>query len=134
MATPSAATLGYGSELRVKVSGTFLRVAEVHDADGPNEEVNDVEVTNLDSADSRREFIGGLIDPAALTFECNFTKAEYIRMRSFLRVKTDWEYQMTDGTIQAFSGYVKNTGTKMVVDDKITMPIGVKITGPITVT
>lgn len=136
MATPTAAKIGYGSELRVKIGASFERVAEVHDIDGPNEEQNDVEVTNLDSAGRRREYIPGLTDPGMLTLETNFTKGEYNRLRDLKdnATVTDWEYELTDGSLLEFQGYVKAVGLRMVVDDKITSPVTVKITGDVEFT
>jgi hypothetical protein len=71
----SDAVLGYGSKFYIGNTNsppTYTQLEEVTNITPPSSEVDQVEVTHMQSPDRRREYIDGLIDPGECSFEMNY--------------------------------------------------------------
>jgi hypothetical protein len=125
--------LGYGSKLEL-ITGGPTRIARVKTIDGPEEDSSDVDVSSLDSVNSRKDYIPGMIDPSTLELEMWFTKTTFALLKSIMRTIKTWKYTLTDGSVFDFDGYVKTHGPGMELEDGITAACTIKITGDVAFT
>jgi predicted secreted protein len=114
---------------------TFTNIAEVNSIDGPNKTRETIDVTSLDSEDGYREFITSFRDAGEISLEMNFTEAGFLLMNSDFESEDSREYKIvlpnTEGTILEFDAYVTSLGMAVPLDDKVTAPVTLKITGPV---
>lgn len=142
---PSTATRGYGTIFR-KVSGTnSTTIAQIRDLEGPEGEADDIDISNMDSANLTREFIKGFIDEGEVGFDAVYTKAQYAAARTML-IDTStnnpiFEIELPDrtstsgtGSVIAFPGYMKRVGLASPFEGKIASDMGVKVAGAVTFT
>lgn len=115
----SDATIGYGSKLKRGDGGApeiFTAIAEVVTFDPPGGEADEVEVTNLDSADRRKEHIQGMIESGEVAMEMNFLPTDATQNSSTGLIADlasgtvkNWQLLYSDaaGTTATFAGFIK---------------------------
>jgi hypothetical protein len=137
----TAARLGYGTKLKLGDNGspeTFAEIAEI--VDGPNDEdsVELVEVTNHQSAGSRKEYIGGLIDGGEVTFTCNYipTNATHNRttgLQALLRQTRNFRLEEPGNpTGYQFAAVIMNVGKQYPVGAAMQFAVTIKKSGDLT--
>lgn len=139
---PSTGVRGYGTKFR-KVSGTSqTAVAQIRDLE-QSVTGDDIDISNTDSTNRRREFIAGFVDEGEVSFDMVFTKAMYNTIKGWVSPTTNESFEIefgdrtaTNGTgsILAMSGYVKELGASMPFEDKVTADVTVKVSGETTFT
>jgi hypothetical protein len=70
----TAAIIGAGTIVSVETapsSGVYTPLAEITSVTPPNESVDQVDVTNMDSPNRTKEFLQGYIDPGDVQFKLN---------------------------------------------------------------
>jgi len=119
-------------------SPTFNAIAEINAIDGPNKTRDTIDVTSLDSTGGYREFIASFRDAGSVNLEMNFTRDGYIAMNDAFETDTLIDYQIvlpdTGNTTLDFSGLVVDIGMAVPLDDKITAPVVIKISGEVSLT
>lgn len=134
----TAAIFAQGTLLQIgdgATSEAFTTIAEVMDLKGPNVSLDPIDVTNHDSTDGWKEFIGGLLDGGEATFSINYqpiasthdqlnTDLQARVLRNFLLVFTD-----ASSTTWAFSALVTALGPSTPVDKQLTADVTLKISG-----
>jgi predicted secreted protein len=144
---PSTATRGYATKLR-KVSGTNSTVlAQIRDITGPGSEADDIDVSNTDSTNRRREFIAGMVDEGEVEFDLVYVKAQASVLKALVggptgtSVTDSFEIELSDrtntsgtGSVIAFGGYVKALGFEAPFEDKVTNTATIKLSGEVTFT
>lgn len=73
--TATIATSGFGTLLQLSDGASpavFTSLAEISNLTGPNLSRNWIDATHMESADTAKEFIAGLIDIGEVTCDCNF--------------------------------------------------------------
>ena len=114
---------------------TFGAIAEVNSISGPDKTRETIDVTSLDSTAGYREFIASFRDAGQVVLEMNFTRDGYLDMNDDFDIDTLVDYQIvlpdTGNTTLDFSGLVTDIGLGMALDDKITAPITIKISGQV---
>lgn len=129
----SDAALGYGAKFGIKGPGTtYVYVAEVVSLTPPGWTRDTVEVTHLESPDSAKEYIPGLIDAGEATITVNFKPIQAdVLLASFNAPVDEFRVLFPGGTVALdFDGIV--TGYEMgdlVADDKMSATFTVKATG-----
>jgi len=117
---------------------SFDTIAEINSIDGPNKTRDTIDVTSLDSSGGYREFITSFRDGGEVSLEMNFTQAGYIVMNDDFETEDSRDYRITlpdtNGTVMDFTAYVTSLGMSVPLDDKVTAPVTLKITGPIVLT
>ena len=71
----SQAIIGYGTKFAVETapgSGSYFELGEVTNVTPPNQSVDQVDVTHMQSTGRYREFIQGLTDPGEMSVEINY--------------------------------------------------------------
>jgi hypothetical protein len=72
--TASAAKIGYDTRFSVETavgSGIYVEMGEVTNLTAPNFQVDQIEVTHMQSPNRTKEFIAGLGDPGSMTIDLN---------------------------------------------------------------
>jgi hypothetical protein len=94
----SGALLGYGSVFEIQTENSpdaFAAVAEVTNIKPPSADIDQVDVTHMQSPLRYREFIDGLIDAGECSFDINFIPGnsaddrmfELLSLRSYSRAQ-----------------------------------------------
>jgi len=113
----------------------FTAIAEINSLDGPNKSRDTIDVTSLDSTGGYREFIASFRDGGEVTLEMNFTRDGYLDMNADFEIETLVDYQIVlpdaGNTTLDFSGLVTNVGLAVPLDDKISAPITIKVSGQV---
>lgn len=116
----SEATLVYGSKLKLGDGGepeSFTAIAEVKTVDPPDQQADDVEVTNMDSPGRRKEYIPGMIEGGEASFSGNFLPTNPTQDASTGLIalhasgeKRNWQIVFSDAaaTTVTFEAYVKS--------------------------
>lgn len=117
---------------------TFNAIAEINSIQGPDKSRKTIRVTSLDSTGGYEEFIASFRDPGQVVLEMNFTRDGYEAMNDDFELDTRVDYQIvlpdTGHTTLDFEGLVVNLGLGIPLDDKITAPVTIKISGQVTLT
>jgi hypothetical protein len=130
------ASIGYGSFFHISRDSevTWLALAEVFDITPPNDTVDEVDATHMQSPNRTREFTPGLIDPGEASFEMNFVpgSASDLLIAEIKaggeRVKCRVTYP--NGVTWKFSGWVSGYEPAVPTDDKMTATVTWRVTGP----
>ena len=111
--------------------GIWTPIAEVNNITGPTKARETIDVTSLDSEGGYREFIASIRDGGTVSFSMNFTPDGYELMNNDFEDDDLQSYQieLPDGTELEFEGFVMELPLNIVVDDKITCDISIKISG-----
>lgn len=134
----TAATPAYGLGFKV-TAGTAI--AEITNLDGPNVERDSLEVTNMQSASSSKEFIAGLIDSGEVTLAINYLpqNATHKLILTDLQAASSAAtkgYTLTlpdSGTsVCTCSMFVKSFKITGAVAGVLTASVTFKATGPVT--
>jgi len=119
-------------------SPTFNAIAEINSVQGPDKSRAVIDVTHLGSTGGYREFIAAFRDGGQVVLEMNYTRDGYLDMNDDFEIDTRVDYQIvlpdTGNTTMEFSGLVVNLGLGVPLDNKITAPVTIKISGPVTIT
>lgn len=137
----SNAISGVGTQFKrsnMASSPVFSAIAEINSIQGPDKSRETIDVTSLDSTGGYREFIAAFRDAGQVQLEMNFSRDGYLDMNDDFESETLVDYQIvigdTGNTTMDFSGLVVNIGLAIPLDDKITAPVTIKISGPVTIT
>lgn len=130
------ASIGYGTKFEISrdAGASWIEIGEVYDITPPNDTVDEVDATHMQSPNRTREFIPGLIDPGEASFEQNFipgspsdlliseikTAGERVRCRITFPNAVTWQ----------FSGWVSGYEPAVPTDDKMTSTVTWRVTGP----
>ncbi len=130
------ASIGYGSLFHISRDNeaTWIDLAEVFDITPPNDTVDEVDATHMQSPNRTREFIPGLIDPGEASFEMNFVPGSPSDLL-IAEIKTAGErvrcrLTFPNGVTWKFSGWVSGYEPAVPTDDKMTATVTWRVTGP----
>ena len=135
LAAAASAPLASGS------AGTeiFTTIAEITNISGPEESLELIDATHMESPNAFREYIPSLLDGGELQLDLNFLPANANQqgLRDDLRNRTRRNFRVVwpdaGTTTYAMSGYVTSFSPSAQIDDKLSASATVKVTGPITV-
>ena len=104
---------------------------EITNISGPGISVDEVEITNHNSADDFKEFVAGLIDGGEFSVEGNLTSAIVTGLYADLLARTSKSYTITfpNGMTWTFTGYPKSFETDSPVDGKLGFSATFRVTG-----
>lgn len=130
------ASIGYGSFFHISQDNgaTWIDLAEVYDITPPNDTVDEVDATHMQSPNRTREFIPGLIDPGEASFEMNFVPGSASDLK-IAEIKTAGErvkcrVTFPNAVTWTFSGWVSGYEPAVPTDDKMTATVTWRVTGP----
>lgn len=139
----SNAMLGYGSVFEVVDENSpdlFVAFAEVTNITPPSAEIDQIDVTHMQSTGRYREFIDGLINPGECSFDINFIPGNATDQRIFsllaLPVGTiharACRISFPNGRTWSFLGTLIRYKPEVPTDGKMKATVTFKVTGPIT--
>ena len=129
--------IGHGTTFQLGTA-TFAQVDEIN---APEIEVDDVEITNMDSDDGYKEYIPGLIDGGSIGITLIFDAGDTTGQGT---IKTKVDARATEaftltlptatGAVWTGNGYLKGMSQPVPKDDKIMIETEMKVTGKPTLT
>jgi predicted secreted protein len=138
----SEAMLGYGSHFQIETGSPadFVDLGEVFDITPPSSEVDQVDVTHMQSPGRRREFIDGLIDSGECSFEMNYIPGSVadLALLDILNTPVGESRRRTcriiypNSVTDTFSANLMNYEPTVPTDDKMTATVTFRVTGAIT--
>lgn len=135
----SEAISGIGSQFLRKdpssVGGLYAPIGEVMSISGPSRSRSVIDVTHFGSVDGYKEYITGLREAGELTFEMSFTDTSFLLLTGDFEDETRKNYRISlppvIGKSLDFLGLVVAHGIQVSFDDKIMMPLTIRISGPV---
>jgi hypothetical protein len=128
--------VSHGTNINIAL---MIPVLEILKLGGPNMKMDMKEVSNMGSPSTFKEFIAGLRDGGAVTFEANYIPKDATQLNTQADlnagVLSTWSITLpgTPGNantcIWMFSGYVDTINPAIPLDDRITVTGSIKITG-----
>ena len=128
-----------GTKIRVEIATVMTTIPKAQDIKLPSNTTDLLDVTDHDSPDGRREFIGGLIDSAELTVTINWDPADTVH--SYLETNVGnleaFEIEMnnsggTNGTTYAFDAIIRDFVGSAPVNGVYTADCILKPSGSVT--
>jgi hypothetical protein len=139
----SSSSIGYGSVFEI-VSDTspdvYVALAEVKSITPPSIDVDQVEVTHMQSPNRYREFISGLLDGGECSFEMNFVPGstsddrlfELLNLATGVSRRRACRISYPNGVTWAFDAEVTGYEPDVPFDDVMTATVTLKVSGTIT--
>ena len=130
-----ADSTGFGTKIEYSMDGgsSWNTVGGVHDTiTGPEMEADAVEVTDHDSTDGWREYIGGLKNAGELGFKVNWDPAvtQHDDFVAQLGKTLLWKITFPDGSSTVtFSGVLTGYVPDVPLDDRMTAEITIQASG-----
>lgn len=113
-----------------------VAIPEVTDISGPDESLDQIETTSLDS--SAREYIAGLRDGGEVKIEANDIPSSTAQQAVYTDftggTSSSWVIDCVGSEQYAFTAFVKNFSRKFPTNGKRTISFTLKITGAVTPT
>lgn len=130
------ASIGYGTFFHISRDNgaTWIELAEVYDIAPPNDTVDEVDATHMQSPGRTREFIPGLIDPGEASFEKNFVPGSatdsLVRELKALAERVKCRVTFPNGVKWSFTAWISGYEPAVPTDDKMTATVTWRVTGP----
>lgn len=116
---------------------SWVSIGEVNDISGPGMSRDTVDTTHLGTAGGYRTFIAGFRDPGTYTFTMNFNRTDYETLKADFESDTLQNYEVIlpdpDNTSFEFEGLVTEIPLTIPPDDKVTVDVTIKISGPVDI-
>lgn len=134
------AMLGYGSKYEVLDPSlsppAYVEIAEVFNLEPPSFTAARVEATHMQSPNRTREFIPGMIEPGAASFEMNFIPGsdsdELILAHQQAGTRTTHRITFPNNVTWSFTASFENYQPSAPTDDRMTASVSVNVGGSIT--
>jgi len=123
---PGAGSMGYGTTLQGATAGAIGMINKVSI---PGQDIDDIDVTTMNSPGKWKQFISGLKNPGEMRLDMLYHKTNMTVLQAALGVSQVWTVVLPDGSTFVFTGYLKNLGTEIPYQDKISQSGTFKISG-----
>ena len=118
--------IGYGSKVRIGLGETpdWTELEFVGDLEMPDEQVDEIEVTHMQSPDRRKQFIAGLIDGGEVSIPMNYIAGNDsdVLLQTIKASGETVQIEITltaAGTAETFAGFLKGYARTAPVNDKM---------------
>ena len=129
----SSAIIGYGSTFAIGDGGgpeTFTAVAEVTSITPPNYSRDAVDVTHMNSDDTFREYIAGLMDAGEVQIELNYIpNASDVLIAALEAGKQNYQITMPNSVTFTFAAVMTDFSLQAPNEDKLTASATFKVSG-----
>lgn len=127
--------IGYGAVVRVKLGADWTTLGGVANITPPNESVDQVDITTMDSPDRTREFIPGLRDLGDMTISINYVPGndtdEYVLAWRSAGDVRDVEITYPTGVKDTFPGFPTGYSPTLATADKSSADLKLKVAGAV---
>lgn len=124
---PGVGISGFGTRLSGATTGPIGMITKIM-IDG--QEVDDIDVSTMNSPGRYKQFVSGMIDPKELSLELVY---ERINMATILAkvggVNEVWTVTFPDASTWVQTGHIKKLGTAIPYNDKISQTVTLKMSG-----
>ncbi|MDB6177936.1 phage tail tube protein [Paracoccus sp. Z330] len=118
--------IGYGSQVRIGVGATpnWTELEFVGDIEMPDEQIDEIEVTHMQSPGRRKQFISGLTDGGEVSIPMNYIPGSASDVL-LLGLKASGETVQVEitltaaGTPETYAGFLKGYARTAPVNDKM---------------
>ena len=118
--------IGYGSRVRIGrgAAPTWTELQFVGDLEMPDEQIDEIEVTHMQSPNRRKQFIAGLTDGGEVGVPMNYIagSATDIVLQAIKATGEDVQVEITltaTGTPEVYGGFLKSYARSAPVNDKM---------------
>jgi hypothetical protein len=130
--------IGYGSTVRIGVGATptWTALDLVGDLELPDEQVDEIEVSHMQSPNGRKQFIPGMTDSGEVSVPLNYVpgNATDVLLQSLRASREEVLIEFTigeDGTPETYSGFLKGYSRTAPVNDKATATVTFRLNAQI---
>lgn len=125
------AVIGVTSKLEYEAGSAYVEVPGVKSVNFPAFNTSAVDTTSLDNSNFAMSFIPGMIDPASISFECEFSDATYVALSGMIRETTSWRVTAPTGVDTAVTcdGFLVKLDVSISPADEVMISGEVKMTG-----
>lgn len=125
----TSAAIGYGSSFGIYNGSTYDDVAEITSITWPGYSRDAIDATNMDSPDTFREYIAGLMDAGEATIEMNFVPSSSdVIIAAMVAGVGQFKITAASGVNIVFSAIVTGYEPQAPVDDKMSASATFKVT------
>ena len=128
----SAAATGFGTIFAYQsAADTYTDLAEVLSVTPPSISVETVDATHMGSDDGFREFLSALKDGGEVTVNLNYVEASATLLQTLvLAGRETFRITLPGSSTIVFTGIPTNFAfDEVVIDDKVTMSLTIKVSG-----
>jgi len=118
--------IGYGSKVRIGrgVTPTWTELAFIGDLEMPDEQIDEIEVTHMQSPGRRKQFIAGLTDGGEVSIPMNYIEgsATDTLLQAIKASAENVQIEITltaDGTAETYAGFLKGYARTAPINDKM---------------
>lgn len=123
---------GFGTTVEGATTG---EIGELTRVGLPGQEVNDIDVSTMQSPERWREFIAGMKDAREIQMDLLYEQDQLATVLAAVGgTNENWTVTFPDGATFVCAGYIKSTGEAAPMDDKISQTIVIKLSGKPTFT
>jgi hypothetical protein len=134
------ANIGYNTRFAIEDapgSGVFVELAEVYSVTPPENTIDQVEATHMQSPNRSKEYIAALGDNGTAQAEMNYVpnSATDVRLEGLRAAGTTLAMRITypNGVTVTFSGFVATYAKAIPVNDRMTATAGFKVSGNVVI-
>jgi len=139
----TSAIWAYGSQLQLGDSATpetFTAIAELTELSTPTESRDDIEVSNMSSANGTKEFIAGWRDGGEVSFKANWLptnatqdKTTGLRAAYASNANQNWKIILPSSVLTiSFAGHLTALNGELPIDAQAQLSGTIKVSGAIT--
>lgn len=130
MATKGSKTkFEYGDGETVADSETWVAFAKVTDLTPPKPEIDDIDVSHMESPDEWKEYEPGWKEGGEVDVTIQYAKAQNAAVLALLGVKHGFRITFVDGSKWQWDGYLKSTGNEVEREGIVSTVVTVKVSG-----
>jgi hypothetical protein len=126
--------LGAGAILSYFSGGIYNSVANVKSIGGLDISYSDVDTTNLANVNRWKTSLAAWADAGVIPCECNFAATMFNTLLNLGGQTNTWRITFSNGSKWDFTGYINALKTEIPLEDIITMPFAIKVSGQPTFT
>ena len=127
-------TLSYGNNATYAASTTWTALTKILSIEPPAPEADDIDTTEIASADEHREFEPGWADGGEAKFTVKWDETQSVAIYGLFRTMKGWKVLLAGSAgLIGFSGYIKAIGTPIDEEGIVTNEITIKITGKVVI-
>jgi hypothetical protein len=121
--------LEYGDAVDVATSASWTAIAKITDITPPEIKAEDIDVSNMDSADLFSEFEPGWAEGGEVECTIQFDKTQDAAVYGLFRQPKGWRMTFADTSMWQFNGYINSFGNEVERKGIVTTKIKLKISG-----
>lgn len=134
----TSASIGYDATIEKSdtEAGTYTAlVTEPTLITIPSNEVSRVDATHLQSAGRTKEYVPGMFDPSAASYEANYVKADYLALKAIEGVVKWFKVSSPDTSAMTatFPGYIHKIELEFTAEEVSKVKWEIQTTGEVTV-